>query len=277
MAKQAQLYIWRKLVSRTSLAELELQLQVLLDGTYAVIEHVHRQRLTIEAVAHRAEAQRLQEQFGGMVERLPRDWQAQLFAAAKLQPLRIGRRLVISSDAGGGAETLVIPAGAAFGTGEHATTAMSLRMLERVSRRLAPGWRMLDAGTGSGILALAGERFGAGKVVAIENDPLALATARQNAQANGSSCVAFVRGDVRRRTRDSFEVITANLYSELLAEVLPLFRHCVAPGGTLILSGVMRQQEPELTRALGANGFQVQEARRRGKWVALRCSAISCS
>ena len=91
---------------------------------------------------------------------------------------------------------------------------MSLRMLERVSRGLRDGWRMLDAGTGSGILALAGKRFGAGTVLAIDNDPTAIATARENARANGIREVKFVVGDVTAMAAGEFDIITANLYSE---------------------------------------------------------------
>ncbi len=72
-----------------------------------------------------------------------------------------------------------------------------------------------------------------------------------------------------------FDVITANLYSELLEAILPRFRDWLAAEGRLILSGVMRTQESKLTRALRRNGFRVLEARRRGKWVALLASSVS--
>src|SRR5207244_8027136 len=79
---------------------------------------------------------------------------------------------------------LVIPASAAFGTGEHATTAMSLRLLERVTRKWKDGWSLGDLGTGSGILALAAKRFGAGRVVGIDIDPTAISMAESNARLN---------------------------------------------------------------------------------------------
>ena len=164
---------------------------------------------------------------------------------------------------------LLIPAAAAFGTGGHATTAMSLRLLERVSRPLAPGWRMLDAGTGSGILALAAARFSAGRVLAIDNDPRAVATARENAARNDIATVRFGLADVQKPINGAFDIVVANLYSELLIAVLPRFRRCLAPNGHLILSGFLRQQEPGLTRALRASGFRILETRRRGKWIAL--------
>jgi ribosomal protein L11 methyltransferase len=142
-------------------------------------------------------------------------------------------------------------------------------MLERVTRQFTDGWRMLDAGTGSGILALAGKRFGAAAVTAIDNDPLAVSTARRNATLNSVTRVKFTCGDVHDSPPGPFEIITANLYSELLEAVLPRFAASLAPGARLILSGVMRDQEPKLIRALRRNRFRVVEARRRGKWVAL--------
>ena len=164
---------------------------------------------------------------------------------------------------------LHIPAGMAFGTGEHATTAMSLRMLERLTRTQGAGWSLFDAGTGSGIFALAAARFGAGKIVAIDNDPTAISTAEQNARANRITGVRFAVGDARKALRDRFDFITANLYSGLLAEMLPKFRQSLSRNGRLILSGVLRAQEPELIRALRANRFHIEETRRRGKWIAL--------
>ncbi|CAN5548800.1 hypothetical protein BH20VER1_BH20VER1_21660 [soil metagenome] len=99
MTKGAQLYIWRKLVSRASLAELEAALTI----SYAAIDRPHRKRVTIEAVTAKAEAQLLQKRFGGTIRPLPRDWEAQMFAAGKTKPLRIGKRLVIAGNVQGAA------------------------------------------------------------------------------------------------------------------------------------------------------------------------------
>lgn len=128
---------------------------------------------------------------------------------------------------------------------------------------------MLDAGTGSGILALAGRRFGAGPVLAIDHDPLAISTAKRNAQANRIRGMKFVVGDVRKVATGNFAVITANLYSELLTEMLPVFARNLDSEGSLIVSGLLRAQEADLIRRVGRHGFEVRETRRRGKWIAL--------
>jgi ribosomal protein L11 methyltransferase len=176
--------------------------------------------------------------------------------------------------------TLVIPAGMAFGTGEHMTTAMSLRMLERLTREgvargaqggtrvRSPdkGFSLLDLGTGSGILALAAARFGAKRITAIDHDPIAIATAKENARRNNIKQVDFRIADVRRwRFPARIDIITANLFSELLIEILPKLKFAE----WLILSGILRSQEPRLLRALKRNEIAVRENNRRGKWVAL--------
>jgi ribosomal protein L11 methyltransferase len=274
MPRLAPNFIWRKRVTPQWFAEHELQLDELTRGTHSIVELPGAQRLQVEMFCETlAIARRLEAAFGGASEELPRDWHASFLASHQIKPLRIGRRLVVTTEGKNDDEDksprLVIPAGAAFGTGDHATTAMSLRVLERVSRGLPTGWSMLDAGTGSGILALAGKRFGAGLVLAIDNDPTAIRTARENARMNDIAKVKFVVGDVKARLAGTFDIITANLYSELLETVLPQFRVALPDDGRLILSGVMRQQEPKLTKALKATQFRILEARRRGKWVAI--------
>ena len=151
---------------------------------------------------------------------------------------------------------LVIPASLAFGTGEHATTAMSLRFLEQLTRRWNPGWSLVDLGTGSGILALAAKRLGAGRVIGIDNDPAAISMAKSNARLNKIRGATFQLGDVHRwNPAQRTDVITANLYSDLLIEILPKLRG----GGWLILSGTLRSQQDELVGALQRNHLAIIE------------------
>jgi len=135
---------------------------------------------------------------------------------------------------------------------------------------------MLDAGTGTGILALAGRCFGAQDLLAIDNDLRAIATAKENARANAIHGVRFVLGDaVRKSGRRKFDVITANLFSDLLVSALPFWKTRLQRNGLMILSGVLREQESELLRALRANRFEIVRVRRRGKWIALLCGLSS--
>ncbi len=277
MARLRPTFIWRKSASREWVAANEAALGEATSGEFAVIERPARARLIVEAFcAELKAANNLQAAFGGSWRQLPVDWEEQALANSAIKPLRIGRRLVIVSDPADirGADasaSLIIPAGVGFGTGGHATTAMSLRMLERMTRRRRSGWRMFDAGTGSGILALAGRRFGAGEVVAMENDPLALATAKANARRNAVRGVKFFLGDATTEQRGTFDLITANLYSELLATALPRWRKNLERDARIIVSGIVRTQERDIVRVLRSNGYTVDETRRRGKWIALCC------
>lgn len=161
---------------------------------------------------------------------------------------------------------LVIPASGAFGTGGHATTAMSLRLLERLTRQWERGWSLADLGTGSGILALAAKRFGAERVTGIDIDPRAISIAKANARFNKIDNACFQLGDVRRwKPGARWDVIAANLYNELLISLVSRLKR----SNWLILSGVLRRQEEELVRILQENNMEIASVKRRGKWIAL--------
>lgn len=165
---------------------------------------------------------------------------------------------------------LIIPASLAFGTGEHATTALSLRFLEQLTRRWIRGWSLADLGTGSGILALAAKCLGAGQVVGMDNDPAAISVARSNARLNKIRGVSFQLNDVHKwHPSQKNEIITANLYSDLLLEILPKLR----VGRWLILSGILRSQQNELIPALQRHHFEIISIKRRGKWMAFLARA----
>jgi len=143
---------------------------------------------------------------------------------------------------------------------------MSLRLLEQLTRHWKRGWSLVDLGAGSGILALAAKCFGAGQVIGIDNDPAAISMAKSNAKLNKFRGISFQLGDVRKSDPpQETDVITANLYSHLLIEILPKLRG----SEWLILSGILRSQQNELVRALKRNRFGIINMKCRGKWVAL--------
>jgi len=224
----------------------------------AIIDQPNRKRLQLEVASKsRPQLENLGKKFGGRIEKLPGDWLKRSLNQ-KTKPIQVGGK------------RLVIPAGAAFGTGEHPTTAMSLRLLEKLSRSCKDNWSMLDLGTGSGVLALAAKLLGATPVIAIDNDPVAISTAKQNARLNRIRGAQFRVADVRKwKSSKSLDVLTANLCSELLIEILPKLK----AARSLILSGFLRTQERDVRRALALKKIDVVEARRRGKWVAVlaRC------
>jgi len=260
---------WRKEVGMNWLALNERRLP----EEHAVIERPGRRRITLEyASLRRADAEKLRGQFGGRIEKLQPDWLERYYREQTSASLRVGKGLTIvrSKVRNAKNDILAIPAGAAFGTGEHATTAMSLRMLEQISRGLPREWSMLDLGTGSGILALAGRRFGAARVIAIDADPIAIKTAKENAHTNDMRGIDFRVADAGRGVRsERFDVVTANLFSELLITLLPCISAMLRNNGAVILSGVLRDQERKVLRAVRASKLSVGIIRRRGKWVAI--------
>ena len=274
---------WRKLVEPRWLSAHENILQARARGGLVIISRPGRKRLQLEiACKSRDLSRELIEEFGGRAEKWPCDWLKRFADFHKPKPLKIGKRLLISTtppspakrprmkrggrlDAGQ-PPLLVIPASAAFGTGEHATTAMSLRLLERLSRKWEKGWSLADLGTGSGILALAAKRFGAGRVTGIDIDPRAISIAKANARLNKIDKVDFRLGDLRKwKPTGARDIVAANLYSELLIEILPNLKR----SNWLILSGVLRRQEGKLLRVLQQNNMAIVNVKRRGKWIAV--------
>jgi ribosomal protein L11 methyltransferase len=268
-------YLWRRTAEIRWLKAHEDLLQAHAHGQLVIVRRPERKRLELEIVCRsRSDSSALLKEFGGRIEALPRNW-LERFARNDSKPIKIGKRLVVSSVGGTLVSRLsrhkdrchiIIPGSLAFGTGAHATTAMTLRFLERLTRCWKPGWSLADLGTGSGILALAAKCFGAGRVVGIDNDPVAISVVKSNARLNKIRGASFQLGDVHKwKPAQQTDVITANLYSDLLIEILAKLR-----GGTwLILSGILRSQQDELVRALKRNHLVIISMNQRGKWVAI--------
>jgi ribosomal protein L11 methyltransferase len=270
------MHLWRKLAEPRWLSVHETILQPRSGGRLVITSRPGRKRLQLEiACSSHNESRKFVEEFGGRIEKWPRDWLKRFENPRQAKPLKIGKRLLISNVGGPLASRtsrdkdrsrILIPASAAFGTGEHATTAMSLRLLERVTRKWKDGWSLADLGTGSGILALAAKRFGAGRVIGIDIDPQAISIAKANAHLNKIDHVDFHLDDLRKwKPTGARDVVAANLYSDLLNEILPKLKRC----DWLILSGVLRTQKNEFLRVLRRHNIQIVNVKRRGKWIAV--------
>lgn len=223
----------------------------------------------------KAQATRLKKAFGGTVAEQKKQ---RPVAEAVTAPIRVRDRLVVVGSeaarkeerkAKGDRPLLLIPAGMAFGTGDHATTATCLRFLADVSDELAgQPWEMLDLGAGSGILALAARLLGARKAEAGDFDPHAVRTAKENARLNDIKAIAIKKLDVRDwQPPRTWNVVAANLFSDLLMEVAPKIVAAVAPGGRLVFSGILRTQEAEVVAAFKRAGMRIDRLVRKGKWV----------
>lgn len=162
---------------------------------------------------------------------------------------------------------LLVDPGRAFGTGTHETTRLCLRALETIYAAGAPA-RVLDAGTGTGILAVAAALLGARLVVGVENDRDALLSAREHAQLNGVA-LRLVLGDGGAPFRPvAFDLVLANLTAPLLRERCGEISRLVRPGGTLVLSGILAEEADAVRVAYGRCG--PPETLLDGEWAALR-------
>lgn len=192
---------------------------------------------------------------------------------AYFDPIRITDRVVIkptwrSFDANPEDIVLELDPGMAFGTGSHATTAMCIQLLEKY---LFPGAAVLDVGTGSGILLVAGGKLGAGWMVGSDNDPVAVAIARKNLQLNGigpDRCGLIV-GDLIAGLKGAFDLIMANILTEVVLLLLDDIKTVLAPGGILVCSGIIDSKRALVQEKLIAQGFDILTVTGQEDWVAL--------
>lgn len=238
--------------------------------------------IRIEAYAQRPSIPRkLAEVFGGKVEKFDADRIAAR-ANAPRRPLRIGRTLGVIDTHGEWPEKISRPqillrigSAMAFGTGEHATTSACLRFLIDEAEACEADWTCLDLGTGSGILAITAEKLGAREVYGFDYDPRAVKAARTNVHRNLCRHVCIDEANLLtwRPGRTRHRVVLANVFSEILRAAAPRIARAVAPGGCLILSGILRVQEKEVLHTFRAHGIKHEAAARCGKWVTLRLRA----
>jgi ribosomal protein L11 methyltransferase len=171
---------------------------------------------------------------------------------SQFEPIHIGKNIwVVPSwhDAPDpSALVLELDPGLAFGTGSHPTTRLCMEWLEA---HPAPGKTVLDYGCGSGILAMVGQKLGAADVVGVDIDPQAIESARANAERNNCSIEFYVPDEfaASNHAQQRYDIVVANILSSPLKLMAPMLSGRVAPGGSLILSGVLERQAEEVAAA----------------------------
>jgi len=195
---------------------------------------------------------------------------------ARLAPFPVGERFLIvpgprAAPDAAGRLTLRLTPGRAFGTGEHPTTQLCLAMLERGSR---PGDRVLDAGTGSGILAIAAAKLGAALVIGVDIDAEAVSIAQRNAlindAVNDARPIHFVAGSLDAVSRGRFDLVVANITGVALIRMMPAL--AALAGREAILSGLLASEEPEVVDAAARAGLRRADGETRDGWAALALS-----
>ena len=205
-------------------------------------------------------------------EKVPdRDWVTAW--QQSLRPMKIGRRFLVVPEgcrvpARGDRILIRVRFGQAFGTGEHPTTRLSLRLLES---SLRPGCRVIDLGTGSGILAIACRRLGAARVEAVDDDPVALRVARANLRDND------LHGEIHLRLGDAgpacrgrrFDLAVVNIGATTIGRILPDISAALRPGGQAILTGLLVEDERSVLSAASRFRLRPRSRLRSRPWSAL--------
>lgn len=198
-----------------------------------------------------------------------RNWNAEW--EKTITPIRVTDRLVVTPSwhsvvPAPGEIVLTIDPKMAFGTGYHETTRLMLRLLDS---RVTHGMTVLDVGTGTGILAIAAIRLGAAHATGCDVDPWSFANARENAALNGvaEECT-ILQGEIVVTPAGPYDLVCANLQLSIIAPMLGKLKRRCAPGGVILLAGLLVADEGEIRSLLAREGMDVAERRVENEWLA---------
>jgi ribosomal protein L11 methyltransferase len=247
------------------------------DGTESDAEH--GTIATVQEALWHLRAFGLRE-IGGLQTRLvdADDWADAWRATFRVQ--RIGRSIVIRPSwrrhrSRPGDVVLALDPGVAFGTGLHPTTRLCLRQLEAWSDEgRVQGTRVLDVGSGSGILSVAAARLGAREVVALDTDPVAVDATTSNARRNRVARVVDARHGSLPSGAPAFDLVLANLVASLLVDLALALASELRPGGRIVAGGIFIDREIEVRRALNAAGLHVLGRALEDEWIAIEAEKV---
>ena len=193
-----------------------------------------------------------------------------------IQPIRVTDRIVITPtwhpiEPGANDVVLIIDPKMSFGTGYHETTRLVLQLMEP---RVRTGMTILDLGTGTGVLAIAALRLGAGHATGVDIDEWSFENALENVRLNGVADRArILQGDLSAVPAGRFDMILANIQLNVIAPVLPELRDRLVPNGSILLSGLLVSDEEEISAGLDRAGLAAVERRTENEWLALAVAA----
>ena len=189
------------------------------------------------------------------------------------KPVKIGRVTVVPAwekyTAAEGETIIRMDPGMAFGTGTHETTRLVIRLLDKV---ILGGERVLDVGTGSGILSICASKLGALSCNAYDIDPTAVKIARENAIADGCTNITVGVSDLLRDVDLSggkYDLCVANIVADIIIRMLPDIPKYLNTGAPLILSGIIAERSSDVRRAVERMGFSVEEEIYENDWVGM--------
>ena len=174
-------------------------------------------------------------------------------------------------------KVLKIDPGAAFGTGSHPTTSLCLKKLEKF---FLSGTKILDIGSGSGILSVAAKCFGASEIYSIDNDYLAINSTESNFRLNFGNLdnLKTFLGPfdtlVSKYSLNNFDLILCNILAEVIKGIIPEMSKCLKKNGKVILSGILNSQKEEIFKLLNTRNFQINDVSSEKDWVCITAQKI---
>lgn len=191
---------------------------------------------------------------------------------SQYKPFRLGSHFVVKPTwehylPAEGDQILEIDPGMAFGTGTHETTGMCVALAEQYVK---PGDRVIDVGTGTGILAIAAAYMGAQDVLAIDIDPVAVRVAQDNIALNGlADRIAAREGDLLEAVDEVADVVIANIIADVICMMAEPVKAHIKENGLFICSGIARERQDEVISALNSAGYVDLDVRNQGEWAAI--------
>jgi ribosomal protein L11 methyltransferase len=165
---------------------------------------------------------------------------------------------------------IIITPKMSFGTGHHATTYLMMRLMEQIDFK---GKRVLDFGTGTGVLAILVEKLGATNVQAIDNDEWSIMNAEENIGNNNCSAIHLFKAD-EPPEGEVFDIILANINLHVLLANVEKLKNCCDSGSTVLVSGILADDEVMISRAFEAKGFTIEAVEERSKWLCIKFSLL---
>ena len=193
---------------------------------------------------------------------------------AYYKPIKIGSKIVIvpaweKYEAAEGELIVRMDPGMAFGTGTHETTRLVIGLLEKYT---TPGVRMLDVGTGSGILAICASKLGAGECKAYDIDPMSVRVARENIKDSGLTNITCDQSDLLRAVDlegGKYGLVCANIVADIIIRMTPDVHKYIADDGVLLASGIIMERSRDVVDCFEAHGFEIVERAEENGWCAL--------
>ncbi len=161
---------------------------------------------------------------------------------------------------------LIVTPKMSFGTGHHSTTHLMLSIMSNIDWQ---GLKVLDYGTGTGVLAIYAEKLGAKEIIAIDIDTWCIENTTENIALNNCHSISTILGDLDENKTFDYDMILANINLHILAKQMSTLKSLLAPGGKIILSGILKQDEINILEIANEAGLQIKNIHVRNEWLAL--------